>query len=407
MRERPIALAALVVAAGCGSSDPMMTAPPGDAALSPADLSAPPDLAEPARPKWPTVPMGDGVELKPLELVTVVAENDALGPDLIAFGEQLVKSSWWMTVAAPYGLGPEKGAAHVTGPAITKSMNNEQMVSYIRALVDAKQAPAPDGGTVYVLYLPDGIVAIDPSGPNTDCDLFEGYHSSFGDKGDNYAIVQRCYHDGPMGLDDVTSTASHEVIESATDPDGSGWALPVPSAMPWLDDVWRSFIAPDIGAEVADLCPGTQIREGKYAYERVWSNAAAATGGDPCIPVIADPYFNVVGPAGWQKVAAGGQVAVPLVAWSTAPMGDWTLDRDVNTASDPPGALRAGLDAARSATVDGMSYPVVNDREVATLTITAPPGTPSGTWATFSIYSTALAPMSDRYHAWIVGAYVP
>jgi hypothetical protein len=89
-------------------------------------------------------------------------------------------------------------------------------------------APAADGNTVYVLYLPDGVVFVDAGNvPNTDCGSLEGAHFQYHVGNDNWAFVQRCLHNDQAGIDDATNTASHEIFEAATDP-VDAFTLPQP-----------------------------------------------------------------------------------------------------------------------------------------------------------------------------------
>jgi len=294
----------------------------------------------------------------------------------------------------------------VTGPAMTKNVTQDDIVAYINMLIQAKAAPAPNGNTMYMVYLPAGIVEIAPDGTlNTNCQIWEGFHLPFGNKGDNWAFAQRCYGDGQMGIDDATNTGSHEVYEGATDPTGNGWTLSIPSATPWTGEIWDSA---GYGAlvELADLCGGTTFREGGFDYQRVWSDAAAAKGGDPCVPAIAEPYYNVTAD-GWYQVTAGSTVQITLTGWSTAQMGDWYLDHAEIGATG--GTWKESLSSSRSFKYQGYVYPALNNAETATLKVTAPANAQSGSYDTIMVFSSAeqMSPASDLYHVWPVGVYVP
>src|SRR5437588_448323 len=81
---------------------------------------------------------------------------------------------------------------------------------------------AADGSTLYLLYLPAGITT---TGAN-----FTSFHQSYPDKtttkGDGFAIVGReTPLPGETQLDQLTKVASHEIIEAATNPTGSGFRL--------------------------------------------------------------------------------------------------------------------------------------------------------------------------------------
>jgi hypothetical protein len=99
MIVRALGVAALVSLAGCsaqpspagGGSDP-----PGKADGTGSDV---------ATPTLPIVPYNGGPVLAPMTLVSIVSDGDPLAGPLFAYGDTLVASSWWQTIAADYGLG--------------------------------------------------------------------------------------------------------------------------------------------------------------------------------------------------------------------------------------------------------------------------------------------------------------
>ncbi len=117
--------------------------------------------------------------------------------------------------------------------------------------------------------------------------------------------VRRCQHsvrdhlrllvaagDPLTPLQNVTTTISHELAESATDPFPN--TSPAFAATDDADFVWTF----ETGGEIADMCeyntdsnytpPGST-----YMVQRSWSNAAATAGTNPCVPVpMPTPYFQ-------------------------------------------------------------------------------------------------------------------
>jgi hypothetical protein len=390
-------------------------APPPDL-VTPPDLTPPPDLVTPldltpfmtaSHPSWPLVHSGGAAVLAPITLVSIVATGDAVGSRFLDFGDQLVASQWWSAVGADYALGAAQPNVRVTGPAITNNVSRSDMEAYINGLITAQVAPAPNGNTIYMLYLPDGIVAILDNGQlNTKCGVYEGYHLQLPGYVDNWAFAQRCLHNTQAGIDDATNTGSHEVIEAATDPTSQGFGAGAASGQPWNDDVW-TILGGGANTEVADLCLGTIWTEGGFQYQRVWSTSAAALGGDPCVPTIPDPYYNTSPDLGWYPVTAGTSIDITLTAWSTAPTGDWYLDWSESAATG--GTWQEGITANRTFTYQGSSYAVVNNGETATLTVTAPATAASGSYDELSIYSEPMKATAtgDAYHVWPIGIYVP
>src|SRR5262249_15222614 len=117
-----------------------------------------------------------------------------------------------------------------------------------------------------------------------------------------FAVVAECPESaGGFGLDGVTESLSHELIEASTDP---FLATNPAFAWVWQDDLaWSFFGDPAKGggghAEVTDLCAweaGPEERAARlvddFAVERSWSNAAARQPQDPCVPAVDEPYFG-------------------------------------------------------------------------------------------------------------------
>jgi hypothetical protein len=350
----------------------------------------------PHRP-FPQVDTLDGSRLSPLRLVTIVAANEPQGSTLFDFSRALVSSAWWRQLSGEYHLGAASAAASLTGPAIMADVTDHDVFEYIRSAVATAGGPPPDGNTLYLLYLPAGVTVIGQGVPNTDCAMFGAYHAPYGTRGDNLAVVQQC--SGPYPLEDMTTAASHEIIEAATDPDGNGYALPSAAAHePWTESVWNVPFGNQ--AELADLCEGTFYVENGLVYQRVWSNAAAAGGGDPCIPALHEPFYDVAFDQDWYPVAAGAAVSIPVRGWATGTVSPWGIEADL---AGPSGfsAMFAG------------GAGTIQDGGHAELVVSAPPGAPSGSYAVVLVASIrppaafGAAPLTDGAHLVPVGVYVP
>jgi len=361
-------------------------------------------------PTWPQVPGAQKVVLKSMKLVTVVSSGDTLASEIFAFADALVASQWWTTVTSEYGVGAPSGSVHVTGPAITQNPDQPTMLSYITSAIASNSAAAQDGSTMYMLFLPKGIVAIDPmNGVNTNCQYFGGFHDQFDSMGDAFGVGQRCPTQGTglTEIQDLTITGSHEIVEAATDPQpGMGWGFgAVDATQPWTSA--PTLTAP--GGELADLCLGTQWNEGNVLYQRVWSNQAAAAGGDPCVPAMPGvPYYLSSAPQGWYTVAAGASVDIPFAGFSTSRSNDWVLESTPLGSSSASMTFTATIASTTRITAQGMVFPTTNNGRTATLTVTAPSAA-SGSWAVFGVASlaTSSAAGQDAYHLWPVGVYTP
>jgi hypothetical protein len=342
-------------------------------------------------------------------IVHIIAQNDELADDLVSFADELIGGSWWSIVGVEYGVGTAE-SLRVIGPAIVANPTRSDMERYILNVIAAHPVFAPDGSSIYMLYLPNGIVALedafDPPRPNNYCSFYSGYHLPLGHGPDNWAVAQRCSLLGShqQQLDSLTETASHEIIESATDP-VAGFQIPITSTTtPWIDDIWAWSYAGTV--EVADLCGDASIRQGRFLLQRSWSNQAARGAGDPCVPAVATPYFNASAPEGWYPIAAAATIDVPITGWSTTSIDDWLVE--VRLMNGWRGFDASLTSATSTTTMSGAFSMTLNNGRVATLHVTAPKEAVAGrTYVVASIMSRALVSNGDPPHSWPIGFYVP
>jgi hypothetical protein len=226
------------------------------------------------------------------------------------------------------------------------------MTAYIQSLIDGGTAPAPDGETCYLLYLPDGVSIASGPGP------FSAYHSpypAYGEGlGDGWAVVSRAtpYGGGETQLEELTRVASHEVLEAATDPGWTSYAVAPAATPPWKGSVWSVFQVPG-PVEAGDLCEGTRTFEpdGGSEYQRILAPSPPANG-DPCLPAPAEPYYDVSAPADWYALGGdAGTVSISITGWSEAATDDWLVIATVAQASagfaSVEGDAARGLEPAR------------------------------------------------------------
>jgi hypothetical protein len=144
-----------------------------------------------------------------------------------------------------------------------------------------------------------------------------------------------------------------------------------------------------IGGELGDLCaqPRQVYHEGQNYAQRIWSNAAAASGTeDPCIPPnpgAVEPYYGVSSAMTVVNLAAGATAHVPLVGWSTAPVSPWFLAVGPGPASFSPTLM--------------LDMRMLNNGGQPTLTVKVPAGTQPGGIAVVFVQSAFS--MTD-YHLW-------
>lgn len=403
------------------------TSVPVDAGSSPGDGGPGSGFAPAAHRAFPQVP-DTGKTMNAPSLVTIVASNDAptdgtdTAASLQAFSDVLPGSAVWSAVSSEYQLGTLSSVAHVSGPTLAAAAYSEsQIATYVGNLITAGTAPSPSGNTVYLLYLPDGASL----SFTDDC----AWHFASTTAGDEIAIAMRCTPwPGETQLGELTRLASGVVVGAATDPLGQGYNLGEPMAQPWNGSIWQSWVSGG-HVELESLCEGTRTFEsaagappGGWELQRIYSNAAAAAGGDPCVPPYGEPFYSLSAPQDWYSVQPGGTVTIPLVGWSTAQTSDWLMYAHVsetNTTGAFDGLSDGGVPVSSEigiGTVGGCDVRyALNNGTAASVEVTASPTAPSGSYVVFRMDAFRENPppscdspiTGDDFHFWPVGVYVP
>lgn len=253
--------------------------------------------------------------------IPIVFAADPYAASLATFMSEVGASAYWTAVTSEYGVGPAKSAPLVTltaqAPAMLKDSDIQAWLAQAIATdprflalplaADAGLQSTPDpsamppAGAIYVIFYPTGTTITDTSG--TSCEAFGAYHFNFAlENGAQvvYAVVPRCaMFNGESGLDAVTSSTSHELIEASTDPEP--YTSPGYVGVDEDHFLWELVLG---NGEVGDMCsfvPDAQVRPTEPAFsgflvQRTWSNKAAMALTDPCVPSIAGQaaYFNTV-----------------------------------------------------------------------------------------------------------------
>ena len=163
-------------------------------------------------------------------------------------------ASW----ASEYGLTGTPSHVQILGAHVDAgtSYTQAQMNAYIaQTVAAASPSPAPDGRTVYVLFLPPGTTMVVGGAPDTNC-LGVPYHTGYGTLGDGMAVLNRCPGSFPSQIDMFTTVAAHEIAEAATDSNPSSnpaWEMWVANtASPWDSSVWNE-VEMENAAEIGDF----------------------------------------------------------------------------------------------------------------------------------------------------------
>ena len=295
-------------------------------------------------PPLPQVTNLGGPVLDNPTVISVTYPGDPLQETLDSFSDQMTASAYWNAVAE-YGVQAAHAGTHVhMGDSPPASMDDSQIQYNLPLQLAAHQF----GGTVpnqaiYVFYLPDGVTITNHG--QQSCRDFGGYHSSVALPNGSfvaYAVIPRCPNLFKLSAQDATTaTASHEIMEASTDPyfenQQGAWGALDPADIGWS-------VFP--GTEIADLCLISNDSfftppDLPFVVQRVWSNQAAASSENPCVPT--DPttaYFNSVPvltdvvqinigsgnfAAKGLSIPVGSQKTVELDLFSTWATDPWTL----------------------------------------------------------------------------------
>jgi hypothetical protein len=314
MHASRLALASLV--AGCAAAPGAMDA--GDDAGGKADGSG---HASP----FPQMPDNGGPVLHHPAVVSLTFTDDPDAGELRAFASWIVQSDWLAAIGADYGVGPGTNR-NISMSPVVGPVSDDDIKSWLAANLASKALPVstdPTQPLVYVWYLGPKATMQDAAGNCTG-----GYHDDVQIGGHDiaYAVVPRCASDTVRDLTSLQyreGRASHELAEAFTDPladSNPGFIFVDPDAL------WTSTFG-----EVGDVCVWNYLpfsANGHTFYaQRTWSNAAAAAGGDPCVPHPAGlAYFNVTAkPAGVIKAHPGATVKVQLTGWTRGAHSAWSI----------------------------------------------------------------------------------
>ena len=352
-------------------------------------------------PAFPTVPNPDkGPVISAVQIVTITFAGYTYEKQIQDFADFVPGSQWLSIVGKDYGIGNgasfKKVSLTDTAPA---TISDQQIAKYIATKIGdgtlPKPSDAPGGASqmLYMIYYPSTTKISLPSGPGQvaqSCYDFGGYHNSTVQNGMKfaYAVLPTCKYVevGNTAFDSLTFSASHELIEALTDPYPESTSSYVISDYnsPWAGT----------GGEVGDLCLDQDYVENGYFLQRSWSNAAAMASQDPCIPAPTDEVMYDAYPdmsaMDTLSMKAGQKTTVTFTGWSSAPTSDWHLDVFPFQGNFNPGA--------------SFDKSTLNNGQTATLTLSIPANTPSGSYTSLIVISGHS--MTD-YHYWPLAVYIP
>jgi hypothetical protein len=249
--------------------------------------------------RLPRVTHVGGPFLRRPEVTTVTFAGDEATrvSRLEAFGEAIVRSPWWHDVTAGYCLGSEDciapGRAGSTVRLARRLPARVRDVDVELVLAEEARGGALSGlgaEALVLAYLPRGVVLSDAFHARYCAGGPRAFHRMLRADGVAlaYAVIPRCGDEA-----ETTATASHEMLEAATNPD--------PNRPGFRLDAAPRFVAFRAnGSEPADPCTllnrdRHRHDEGGFRVQRAWSNRQADRGGDPCVPSVAErPYLALI-----------------------------------------------------------------------------------------------------------------
>jgi hypothetical protein len=192
------------------------------------------------------------------------APQSAMMPQLNNFFDFILASALIDQLAeynvAKYKIahGKRTGTTILTSPTLGKSVQDSAIQKMLQDKIASGGAfPKPSANTLYFVYFPPGVKVV--QGGSGSCTAFCGYHNDVNGK-IFYAAMPYPGCSGCIGglqpIDALTSTSSHELCESITDPiPGEGW----------YDDT---------NGEIGDICAWQTKKIGNYTVQLEWSNKA-------------------------------------------------------------------------------------------------------------------------------------
>ena len=364
----------LLTVIGCSSASTSSTHshPEGTTPPSPtATATTPPDVPAlyASRPDARKLTKLSGSVLTSPVIVPLFWGDDADRATTEALLANLPGSDYWKLLEE-YGVGDVKVTPSVTIAATSPaSYDLNDVEATIAALADGTQAPKPDGTQIYAIYFPKQMTVL--SGGSNFCTngIGDAYHeSSVGRPVDfAYAVSPRCF-----GADEFSVAATHELLEASTDP------------YPLTTPAWAGTDPGHVGfrGEVGDLCDygGSMSAPGIAMFgtrvERVFSNAKAMAGGDPCLPSLGLPYFDaepvpvddvtvsdfVLGdlPGRGVRVANGASKTVSVVLYADRSLPAWKVSAETlaNSTEQASTSIKASLDRATGAAGDVLTLTI-------------------------------------------------
>ena len=283
--------------------------------------------------------------------ITFAGDDPAVVASLARFADTITRTSWWRAVSGGYCAAPgdcigdgRAGRAVQLDETLPATVRANDVEALLVRAAKAGQLGEIDAETLLLTYLPAGVDLGDAFNPRYCQSGARAMHRALRlpDVTLPFAVLPRC-----VTLDELTATASHEIVEATTnsDPARPGFAFErAPEA--------AAFTA--AGTEPVDPCGLVTMDRHRavadgFTVQRAWSNDAAAQGHDPCVPSPADqPYLALIPEKPVVRLpAVGDSVTITVEGAADRTVSAWNVSAiDLSGKQDGGRYLDVALDGA-------------------------------------------------------------
>ena len=261
--------------------------------------------------------------------ITFASDEPVTIARLATFGDTITRSSWWRAVTEGYcrdgddciGDG-RPGVAVTLDDALPARIHELDVAKLVTRRAGEGRFGTLDADTLLIVYLPKGVDLYDAF-ISRYCSGARAIHRSLRlpELAVGYAVLPRC-----GGEAELTTSASHEILEAATNPNPSNRAFAFEP-----EPVTLGFVV--AGLEPVDPCgivdrANAPAMESGFAVQRVWSNRAASLGRYPCVPAAdgtPNLAFLVHGEPSPRLAKAGDSATVVLEAVADRAVPRWKI----------------------------------------------------------------------------------
>jgi hypothetical protein len=232
---------------------------------------------------------------------------------------QTMMASAYMTGLAQYrgiGRGFVRGSAIINSSNPPNKFSDTQVSNFIDGQITAGTVPGPDvdNQTLYCVIMPTGISSSNPS--------FIGEHTYYLRSGQR---IHFAWITNSGNLASLTRILSHEIVESATDPEGSAF---LGVAGTCSQGGW---------CEIGDVCSSTSVLDG-VTVQSYWSNQVGAC----AVPAWPNRVYPRIGVQWTGTVAANSSGRWFTFNWPEWELVEWRMLPTVPR----PGAAQLSWDVA-------------------------------------------------------------